>query len=58
MEIDPSQRFPSVLAMLDALRALLPDGFALREDEEMMSAPQHPSGRRCSSVDSTLQAVG
>lgn len=58
MAIDPSQRFPSVLAMLDALRALLPDGFALREDEEMMSAPLHPSGPRCSSVDSILQAVG
>jgi serine/threonine-protein kinase len=46
MEIDPSQRFSSVLAMLDALRALLPDGFTLREEMSMppcLSAMSHPS---------------
>ena len=32
MEIDPEARFPHALALLDALRALLPDGFSLREE--------------------------
>lgn len=55
MEIDPSQRFPSVLAMLDALRALLPDGFALHEEE--ISMPLCPSSTTFPSVDSTLLAA-
>jgi eukaryotic-like serine/threonine-protein kinase len=44
MEIDPSQRFPSALAMHDALRALLPDGFALR-GEELSTLPCPSSWR-------------
>jgi serine/threonine-protein kinase len=55
MAIDPSQRFPSALAMLDALRALLPDGFALREE---MSTPRYPSGTSGPSVSSSWQAAG
>jgi len=41
MAIDPTQRFQSALEVLDALRPLLPDGFALRE--EMLSPQCFPS---------------
>ena len=37
LQIDPDARFQSADAMLDAMRALLPGGFALRE--EMLAAP-------------------
>ena len=37
LQIDPEDRFPTADAMLEALRAVLPDGFALRE--EMLSGP-------------------
>src|SRR5262249_14292633 len=40
MGLDPSQRVPTVPAMLDALRTLLPEGFTLREE---MSTPPYPS---------------
>ncbi|WP_433931410.1 serine/threonine-protein kinase [Sorangium cellulosum] len=32
LRLDTSERFPSAAAMLDAIRPLLPDGFALREE--------------------------
>jgi len=55
MEIDLSRRFPSALAMLDALAALLPDGFALHEE---MSVPQCPSSTIRLSVASSWRAAG
>lgn len=32
LRLDPTERFATAAAMLDAIRPLLPDGFALRED--------------------------
>ena len=55
MEIDPAQRFPSALAMLDALCALLPEGFALHEE---MSRPQCLSGTSRPSAYSSLPLAG
>jgi eukaryotic-like serine/threonine-protein kinase len=47
--LKPSERYPSAAAMLEALLALLPDGFALREEmlvpvpEEQRAAARGPS---------------
>jgi serine/threonine protein kinase len=43
MEIDPARRFPSALAMVEALRPLLPDGSSLRE--EMITGAGYPRPR-------------
>jgi serine/threonine-protein kinase len=42
LEIDPTQRFPSAAAMLDAIRQLLPDGWSL--DESMLAPPAGAPG--------------
>lgn len=42
LELRPEARYPSAAAMLEAMRPLLPDGFALRED---MLVPVHSERR-------------
>jgi eukaryotic-like serine/threonine-protein kinase len=54
MAIDPTQRFQSAIEVLDALRPLLPDGFALREE---MLTPQCFSCSICDSVYSPTQPM-
>ena len=43
LELDRARRFPSATAMLDAIRALLPDGWSL--DEREMPAARRTHSR-------------